>query len=108
MSKDGLDSMVTEISNKKLNDVVNEMFAGMGSRIKPASNFFITLPPEHAEQKKAIVDYQICVYAGGYSAVNVTAFCLPEVICCVSGAIHLVGVSLDAVDGDTVAKKLEA
>ncbi|CAK0808218.1 unnamed protein product, partial [Prorocentrum cordatum] len=108
MSKDGLDSMVTEISDKKLNDVVNQMFAGMGSRIKPASNFFIAFPPEHAELKKAIVDYQICVYDGGYSAVNATAFCLPEVICCVSGAMHLVGLSLDAVDGDTVAKKLKA
>ncbi|CAK0823721.1 unnamed protein product, partial [Prorocentrum cordatum] len=108
MSNDGLDSMATEISNKKLNDVVDKMFAGMGSRIKPASNFLITFPPEHAELKKAIVDYQVCVYDGGYSAVKVAAFCLPEVICCVSGAIHLVGLSLDAVDGDTVAKKLEA
>jgi len=107
MSKDGLDSMVTEVSNKKLHDTVKQVFKDMDSRIQPVANFFITFPPDLDGLKKAVVDYQICVYDAGFSSVNVSSFCLPEVVCCVSGKLHVVGAKLEAVDGENVAKKLE-
>jgi len=109
LHKNGEDTMVSEITNKKFYTDVKSAFAGLDSRVaRDDKSFFIKFPPEHAELKKVLAEFQIVVHLHGYYSVNVTPFCLPEVQACTSGEVHLVGVQPASLDGDTAAAKVEA
>lgn len=67
--------------------MVKETFASLDSRVANDTNFFLKFPAEHSSLRKAVVDFQILVLTNGYAAMNVTAFCLPEMLACTFGKV---------------------
>jgi hypothetical protein len=108
LSKDGDETMVSELTNKKLHQDISKALSGLDLCIgKDDKQFFIKFPAEHQELKKAVVDFQTLITVADFHSINVTPFCLPEVHACTGGSYWLVGVRADAIGGDTMASRID-
>jgi len=108
LTKDGEDRMYSEISNKKLHGDVHKALSGVGPRFaREDKRFFLKFPAANEELKKVVTDYQIQMMLPETCSMNVTPFCLPEVVVPLRGEWYVAGLAFDAIDGDSMQTKIE-
>ena len=107
--KENLDSLTTAITNKTLMEEISAvLMPKLPTELKPsdAANFVLKLPKENADLKNCLNDIQYQMLPESFAEVTVTPFCLPEVLCNLSGDFFVAGVPSEKVAGDAVTPKL--
>jgi hypothetical protein len=109
MGKAQEETMVSEITNKKLLQDICETFGGLDSTVVcDPKLFFAKFPADHAELKRMITQQQVQVWEADYIGVSITTFCLPEVLVCLSGGAHFVGLRAESLQPEAMQHKLDA
>ena len=69
-------------------------------------HFYVSFPAEHKELKKVVTDFQLAMWLGGCHTLNVTAFCLPDVLAVIAGELYVAGLPVGHIEDEKMDKKL--
>jgi len=110
MSKEGLDTMLCAVTNKKLmTDIKSKLDNKFDSKFNNSDSAVkVTFTKGNEEVQASCQDYQINIISPGFQNIAVTTFCMPEVLALVDADVWVCGVPWAKLPVDNMSSRKDA